>query len=77
MNVIIKELAKIRTNPKKYSSLIGGLVFILSMAPYFMITATSPYFISYMRKYLGSSVRYSDVIYLITIFNTFAVITSI
>lgn len=69
--------SKIRLTPKKYLSLIGGLFLMLSMAPFFIITATSPYSISYVRKYLGSSVRYSDIIYLMTAFNSFTAISSI
>ena len=77
MDLIKNSFSNVRASPKKYLSLFGGLFCMLSMAPFFLITSTSPYYISYMRKYLGSSVRYSDVVFVSTVFNTFNSLASI
>lgn len=52
-------------HPKKYLTLLGGLICYITVGSQSLISTTSPYYMSYLRMKTGSELaRYSNTIYL-------------
>ena len=54
---------------RKYLTLFGSMLIEMSLYVFFTYGNMSPYVISYLREKTGSSVRYTDMIFLDTTYS--------
>jgi hypothetical protein len=62
---------------KKWSTLIGGVLIHLPLGAYYTFGNMNPYVASYLREYDGLDIRYSDVIWILSISSLTTSLTAI
>jgi MFS family permease len=71
-------LEDLKANPKKYTSIIGGVLMTFCLGSISTLSSMAVYYMSYLREYDSlNSVRYSETIWLITLLTIFVSISAL
>ena len=71
-------LDDLKANPKKYTSIIGGVLMTFCLGSISTLSSMAVYYMSYLREYDSlNSVRYSETIWLITLLTIFVSISAL
>ena len=67
--IVIYLIDNVKANPKKYTTLLGGVIMMFCLGSISTLATMSPYYMSFLREYNDlKHVRYSQTIWLQTFY---------